>query len=266
MLEEKKRAEQRKQAEAVRKFHEEVVDGDKRMDDEAKVVENADESGKDTKGTTKVTDEAKSTEGAKSSEPSSVLPRLPALPETSVSPNTVEEDGTSSRATNRSVSASDIALVDINVHDAKDSVTKRLVSNSNSSSKSQKPEQPMMTSPLRPPPALSPVREAEAEDDPLQLAQPSPQLKKSQKKSNAKPKTKPPEPGVFDQFRYNPDGSLRTVHTLPDFQSSLREAMKARYLRMKGAQWIERELSTSEIFAKKSSKRTKASTSSKSSK
>ena len=52
----------------------------------------------------------------------------------------------------------------------------------------------------------------------------------------------------FDRDKYNPDGSLRTVHTLPDFTLSFNEAVKARYLRSRQKQWFERELSVSECW------------------
>jgi hypothetical protein len=272
-LEEKKLAEQRKQAEAVRKFREEVGRGGWTGDEKtADATEDTDANNTNTKGsagatktepatTTTSTENGKVGHAASAETPASAsaLPRLPALPESCTSPQ--DDDGASSRATNRTTSVSDIALVDLNVHEAKDSVARRLVSNP-----AERSEHPAMTSPLRPPPALSPVREsAEAEEEVPQSSQQNPQSStqkkgqsQSQKKSQGKmvtpkPKAKAGEQ-VFDGLRYNPDGSLRTVHTLPDFQSSLREAMKARYLRMKGAQWIERELSTSEIFGKRSKK------------
>jgi hypothetical protein len=49
---------------------------------------------------------------------------------------------------------------------------------------------------------------------------------------------------------HNPDGSLRTVFLLPDFRAAYREAKKARYLRTRGKQWFEKELSIRDIFDK----------------
>ena len=49
-------------------------------------------------------------------------------------------------------------------------------------------------------------------------------------------------------YRYNPDGSLRTMHTMPDFSQSVAEAKKARYIRHKEKQSYETELSVREIF------------------
>lgn len=54
----------------------------------------------------------------------------------------------------------------------------------------------------------------------------------------------------FDGTLYNPDGSLRTVHMLPDFKAAFREAKKARYVRTRGKQWFEKELSIKDIFDK----------------
>lgn len=52
----------------------------------------------------------------------------------------------------------------------------------------------------------------------------------------------------FDSLRYNADGSLRTLHSLPDPDVSFAEARKARYVRQRGRAWFEREFSVSEIF------------------
>ncbi|PVD22444.1 hypothetical protein C0Q70_18257 [Pomacea canaliculata] len=54
----------------------------------------------------------------------------------------------------------------------------------------------------------------------------------------------------FDPDYYNPDGSLRTVHKMPDFNTSYAEASKARYIRHTRAIENERELQTHEIFDK----------------
>lgn len=54
----------------------------------------------------------------------------------------------------------------------------------------------------------------------------------------------------FDPDYYNPDGSLRTVHKMPDFNASYAEASKARYIRHTRAIENERELQTHEIFDK----------------
>ena len=55
---------------------------------------------------------------------------------------------------------------------------------------------------------------------------------------------------VFDQDTYAPDGSLRTVHMLPDPKESFEEAKKARYLRWRGPREGDVELTVNEIFAK----------------
>ncbi|ELU10580.1 hypothetical protein CAPTEDRAFT_194047 [Capitella teleta] len=50
---------------------------------------------------------------------------------------------------------------------------------------------------------------------------------------------------------HNHDGSLRTVHLMPDFKTAYREAKKARYVRTyPGKQWFEKELSIGDIFDK----------------
>lgn len=54
---------------------------------------------------------------------------------------------------------------------------------------------------------------------------------------------------VYDPERYNPDGSLKTMHTLPDPDKSWEEAKKARYIRSKEALERDRELTTKEIFS-----------------
>ncbi|XP_075472917.1 coiled-coil domain-containing protein 190 [Ascaphus truei] len=53
---------------------------------------------------------------------------------------------------------------------------------------------------------------------------------------------------VFDEEFYAPDGSIRTMHTMPDLMESLEEAKKARYIRHRCKPDSERELSVQEIF------------------
>ncbi|KAK7491700.1 hypothetical protein BaRGS_00017153 [Batillaria attramentaria] len=54
----------------------------------------------------------------------------------------------------------------------------------------------------------------------------------------------------FDPEHYNPDGSLRTVHKMPDFNTSYDEASKARYIRHRKVLDREKELSVNEVFEK----------------
>ncbi|KAM9480622.1 uncharacterized protein ccdc190 isoform 3-T3 [Salvelinus alpinus] len=56
----------------------------------------------------------------------------------------------------------------------------------------------------------------------------------------------PPPPSDF----LAADGRPRTLHLLPDFNQSLAEARKARYIRYRGRPPCERELSITEIFAR----------------
>ncbi|CAH1787269.1 unnamed protein product [Owenia fusiformis] len=58
---------------------------------------------------------------------------------------------------------------------------------------------------------------------------------------------------IFDVESYNPDGTLRTLHTLPDQDDAFEEARKARYLRTKERTEKDRELTVTEIFDCKSS-------------
>lgn len=53
---------------------------------------------------------------------------------------------------------------------------------------------------------------------------------------------------LYDPSTHNPDGSLRTMFDLPDFQHSLNEALKARYLRLKFKPWYEKELTLTDVF------------------
>ena len=53
---------------------------------------------------------------------------------------------------------------------------------------------------------------------------------------------------TFDADLYHPDGRLRTLHRMPDFLSTIKQAKKARYVRHKEKQWFEKELSIGEIF------------------
>lgn len=55
----------------------------------------------------------------------------------------------------------------------------------------------------------------------------------------------------YDADMHNPDGTLRTVHNMPTFESAWEEAQKARYIRSKHTLERERELSINEIFDKK---------------
>ena len=58
---------------------------------------------------------------------------------------------------------------------------------------------------------------------------------------------------VFDQEKYAPDGSLRTVHMLPDADTAYSQARTARYLRWRDPNEMEydKELTINEIFSKK---------------
>lgn len=51
---------------------------------------------------------------------------------------------------------------------------------------------------------------------------------------------------------YLPDGSLRTMHNMPSFETRWEEAQKARYIRTKELLERDRELSVQEIFQKPS--------------
>ncbi|XP_048394559.1 coiled-coil domain-containing protein 190 [Stegostoma tigrinum] len=57
-------------------------------------------------------------------------------------------------------------------------------------------------------------------------------------------------PGYDSEF-YAPDGLPRTMHTMPSFLEAFAEAKKARYIRHRIKPEDERELSISEIFAKR---------------
>ncbi|XP_043556104.1 coiled-coil domain-containing protein 190 [Chiloscyllium plagiosum] len=57
-------------------------------------------------------------------------------------------------------------------------------------------------------------------------------------------------PGYDSEF-YAPDGLPRTMHTMPSFLEAFAEAKKARYIRHRVKTEDERELSISEIFAKR---------------
>lgn len=61
-----------------------------------------------------------------------------------------------------------------------------------------------------------------------------------------------PEPGIFDPEKYNPDGSLRTMHRIPSFNDAYAEAAKARYIRHKELIDREKELTIKQIFDKNS--------------
>ena len=71
----------------------------------------------------------------------------------------------------------------------------------------------------------------------------APMVKKKQAKKGV-------EESLFDSDRFNPDGSVRTMHTMPDFQDSIKEALKARYVRMPNKRAFEREMSISECWSK----------------
>jgi hypothetical protein len=59
-----------------------------------------------------------------------------------------------------------------------------------------------------------------------------------------------PESSSFDPEKYNPDGSLRTMHRIPSFSDAYAEAGKARYIRHKELVEREKELSIKQIFDK----------------
>ncbi|XP_071802490.1 uncharacterized protein [Asterias amurensis] len=62
---------------------------------------------------------------------------------------------------------------------------------------------------------------------------------------------------VFDQDTYAPDGSLRTMHMLPDPMETFEEAKKARYLRWRGPKEDDIELTVNQIFGKAESSLTR---------
>ncbi|MGH0140907.1 UNVERIFIED_CONTAM: hypothetical protein FKN15_031866 [Acipenser sinensis] len=58
------------------------------------------------------------------------------------------------------------------------------------------------------------------------------------------------DPSRLDLDALAPDGSLRTLYTLPSFSEALAEAGKARYIRHRGIPDSERELSIQDIFSR----------------
>jgi len=52
----------------------------------------------------------------------------------------------------------------------------------------------------------------------------------------------------FDPDHYNPDGTLRTIHRLPNFGEAYAEASKARYVRHRDLLDREKELTVKQIF------------------
>ena len=139
----------------------------------------------------------------------------------------------------------------VDVQEARDNIVRRLVGNSISGNTPKR----RLDSPkgLR---ALSPIREQKTELNLTSASMPQFPTTSFSDPSPAKPKQKGKKKGVeedeegpkFDSYRYNPDGTIRTMHLLPDFSSSLEEAMKARYIRHTEKQWFERELNVTEIF------------------
>lgn len=84
------------------------------------------------------------------------------------------------------------------------------------------------------------------------VKQKTPAVKKDMKaKQKMKEKDAEPEDGVlkFDASKYNPDGSIRMMHRLPDFGESLTQALRARYVRNNFKSWYERELTVGQIFS-----------------
>ncbi|CAK8673704.1 unnamed protein product [Clavelina lepadiformis] len=53
---------------------------------------------------------------------------------------------------------------------------------------------------------------------------------------------------IFDTDLYAPDGRIRMVHMMPEFQQAFREARQTRYVRTKEKRDIETQLSASQIF------------------
>ncbi|XP_076455196.1 uncharacterized protein LOC143289876 isoform X2 [Babylonia areolata] len=71
--------------------------------------------------------------------------------------------------------------------------------------------------------------------------------------ASAPRKTKVREAGVdagptFDADRYNPDGSTRTVYTMPSLEEGLAKAKNARHLRLRDTPPEEKELTIGQIF------------------
>lgn len=161
---------------------------------------------------------------------------------------------TDDQTTPRKASNPQQSMGNLDVQDARDKIVKRLVSN-DSLAKSQPQHGSVTPRDMR---ILSPIREQRTE---LSLtSQPVPQMvprfpsniegstsstKVSKMKKTEEGKDEKP---VFDSYRYNPDGSIRTMHILPDLSGSLEEAKKARYIRHLDKQWYDKELKVNEIF------------------
>ena len=110
----------------------------------------------------------------------------------------------------------------------------------------------------RQPQALSPIQDSEEKDElePAMRTVARVSMKVNDAVAKFRKGTKANAPKISEEekkrmehlYRYNPDGSLRTMHTMPDFSQSLAEAKKARYIRHKEKQVYETELSVKQIF------------------
>ena len=180
---------------------------------------------------------------------------------------------------------SSISIAELDPQTAKDKVSKRLVSNTDPE-KTQQAQQHGKISHGRIPEirieqhesskthALAPIVEKHSRESTLSMESdkvPDNVLADTREETKAtamkeppkrtKPKHRPRQNANkgqdlsvgFDQVTYNPDGSLRTVHVLPDPDASFREARKARYIRNRGPEWEERALSVSDIFVQSKS-------------
>ena len=108
----------------------------------------------------------------------------------------------------------------------------------------------------RVPYALTPITEADREKTELNTTttknMPETQLAKMKgKKCKPTKENESDEPSIrFDSLKYNPDGSVRTVHVMPDFKVSWTEAKKARYIRHKEKPAHEKELTVNQMFSR----------------
>ena len=140
-----------------------------------------------------------------------------------------------------------LPIANVDVTEARDNISRRLANDSHVISVEK--ERDHASSP-RGPRTLSPIQEQKTQLTLVTSVTKEVSQKPSKKQKTKKKKSDDQESDIpkFDSYRYNPDGSVRTMHQLPDFLESLKEAQKARYLRQKDKQWYEKELTVRDIF------------------
>ena len=166
----------------------------------------------------------------------------------------------STRSPRRVSRTAEQPIGEISISDAKENIAKRLLSSKTTSSHSDgaysyspRPSHVSHVSTSPVPAPIDPLPQFPVAEDPFATSG----IKDTQNVTTVNVKNSKVQKKGFDEMlrkmsfdsdTYNPDGTLRTVHTMTTFEHRYEQAKKARYVRHRDKPDFERELSVSQIF------------------